>query len=62
MTISTWEYETNFKIANACDGELEALRTWAVSSELTISQFITVGSLIKTLVIDKHGRDPEQEA
>ena len=49
-------------MVNACDGELEALRTWAVSSELTIPLFITIGSLIKSLVIDKHSRDPEQEA
>ena len=47
---------------HTCSCELEALRTWTESSELTIPQFIIIGSLIKSLVTGKHRRDPEQEA
>ena len=54
--------ETNFKMVITYNCELEALKTCAVSNELTISESITVGSLIKSPVIGTHSRDPEQEA
>lgn len=50
-------------MANKCTCELEALKTYAVSYELTIPQFITVGSLLSLWYTQgTHSRDSEEEA
>lgn len=55
--------KNKLQMANKCTCELEALKTYAVSCELTIPQFINVGSLLSLWYTQgTHSRDSEEEA